>query len=67
LSGSSDQIIEASCYCIVNAYSNYGKFKMLLELVIRGPDDDDDFEVKFLKRFNKLGNGFVFPDREVCL
>jgi len=41
---------------------------MLVELVLRGPDDDgDDFEVKFLKRFNKLGNGFVFPDREVCL
>ena len=67
LSGSSDQMIEAGCYCIVNVYSNYGKFKMLVELVLRGPDDDDDFEVKFLKRFNKLGNGFVFPDREVCL
>jgi len=26
---------------------------------------DDDFEDKFLKKFNKLGNGFVFPDREV--
>jgi len=40
---------------------------MLVELVLRGPNDDDDFEVKFLKRFNKLGNGFVYPDREVCL
>jgi len=40
---------------------------MFVKLVLRGPDDDDDFEVKFLKRFNKLGNCFVFPDREVFL
>jgi len=44
---------------------------MFVELVLWGPvdddDDDDNFEVKFLKRFHKLGNGFVFPDREVCL
>jgi len=40
---------------------------MLLEMVLRGPDDDDDFEIKFLKRFNKLGNGFVFPDRSLSL
>jgi len=62
-----DQIIEAGCYCIAHVYSSYEKFKMLVELVLRGPNDDDDFEVKFLKRFNKLGNGFVYPDREVCL
>jgi len=24
-------------------------------------------KVKYLKRFNKLGNGFLFPDSEVCL
>jgi len=40
---------------------------MLVEFVLRGRNDDDDFEVKFLKRFNKLGNGFVYPNREVCL
>jgi len=40
---------------------------MIVELVLREPNDDDDFEVKFLKRFNKLGKGFVFPDRVVCI
>jgi len=39
---------------------------MLVKLVLRGPDDDD-FDVKLLNRFNKLGNGFVYSDREVCL
>jgi len=41
--------------------------KCFVELVLRGPDVDDDVEVKFLKRFNKLGDDFVFPEREVCL
>ena len=46
MNGCSEQIIEAGYYCIVNVYSNYGNFKMLVELVLRGPDDDDgDFEV----------------------
>jgi len=72
LSGSSDLITKEDCYCIVDAYSNYGKFKMFVELELRGPvgdddEDDDNFEAKFLKRFHKVGNGFVFPDREVCL
>jgi len=40
---------------------------MLVKLVLRGPDDGDDFEVNLLKRFKKLANGFVYPDREVCL
>jgi len=39
---------------------------MLVEFVLGGPDDND-FELKFLKRINKLGNGFVFSNREVCL
>jgi len=42
-----------------------GKFKTPVELVLNEPDDDDGgFEVKFLKRSNKIRNGFVFSDRE---
>jgi len=37
---------------------------MLVELVLRGPDDDGYFEVKFLKRSNKIKNGFLLPDRK---
>jgi len=61
LSGSSDQIIEAGCYCIekfIPVMENYISCK----IGTRGPDDDDDFEVKFLK--NLTQDGFVFPDRE---
>jgi len=48
---------EAELWIVHNAY----------RIGAKGPDDADDFEVKFLKRFNRLGNGFVFPDREVFL
>jgi len=37
---------------------------MLVELVLRGPDNYGDFGVKFLKRFNNIWNGFAFPGRE---
>ena len=29
-----------------------------------GPNDDGDFEVNFMKRSNKIKNGFVFPEIE---
>jgi len=46
LSGFSDQSITAGCYWIVKVHSNYGNFKMLVELVRRGPDDDGDLEAR---------------------
>ena len=45
LSGFSHQSIEVGCYCIVKLFSNYGNFKILVDLVLRGSDDDGDFEV----------------------
>jgi len=33
-------------YGLVKIHSNYGNFKMPLELVLRGPGDDGDFEVR---------------------
>ena len=39
LSGSSNQVIEAGCYCILKVYSSDGMFTMLVELVLRGPGD----------------------------
>jgi len=36
----------AGCYYILKVHSNYVNFKMLMELVLRGPDDDGAFEVR---------------------
>jgi len=46
LSGFTDQSIAEGCYCTVKVHSNYGNFKMLVELVLRGPDNNGDFEVR---------------------
>ena len=64
LSRSLDQVIEVGCCWVVKVYSSDGKFKMLVELVLTGSDYGGDFEAKFLKRFNKSRNGFVFPDKK---
>jgi len=49
-----DQSIDARYYCIIKVYSSDGKFKMILELVVSGPDEDGVFKVKILKRSNKI-------------
>ena len=64
LNGSLHQIIEAGCYCTIKVYSSDGKFKLIVEVVLRGPGDYGDFEVNFLKRSNNIRNEFVFPDRD---
>ena len=50
-----DQIIEAGCHCIVKVYSNYENFKMLVEVVLRRPEDDGDFEVAHKAPCDVLG------------
>jgi len=49
-----DQSIEARYYCIMKVYSSDGKLKMILELVVSGPDDDGVFKVKSLKDQKKF-------------
>ena len=46
LSGMSHQSIAAGCYCILKVHSNYGNFKMLVELVLGVLDNDGDFEAR---------------------
>lgn len=65
--GSEDQmttqnIAEVGSYAIIKVFSNDDNYKMFAGLLVDGPDEDNDFEVKFLKRSEKITNGFVFPD-----
>jgi len=46
LSGFSEQTIAAGCYCVVKVHSNHFNFKTLVELALRRPDGDGDFEVR---------------------
>lgn len=59
-----EQDIFPGCFAIVKVYSSDGKFKKFVGLLQNGPDDDGDFKVKFMKRSNKIKNGFVFPEIE---
>ena len=40
-----------------------GKTKKFVGKLLSGPDEED-FEISFLQRSNKIKNGFVFPDQE---
>ena len=38
--------------------------KNFIAQIISGPDEDNDYEVKFLKRSSKIKDGFVFPEKD---
>ena len=59
-----DQLVDPGFYVIVKVYSRSIKFIMFLGLHMTGSDNDGDFEVKFMKRSNKIKDGFVFPKIE---
>ena len=40
--------------------SNFSK--NFVAKVVTGLDADNDYEVKFMKMFNKVKNGFIFPE-----
>ena len=43
------------------SHKNYKKF---IAQVISGPDEDNDYEVKFLKRLYKVKDDFVFSEKD---
>ena len=51
-------------FAVVKVYSNANKYRNFVAQIIRGPDADKDYEVKFLKRSPKIKNGFLFPQTE---
>ena len=55
-------IVEAGRYVIVKVFSVDGNFRHFVGLLLNGPDEEDDYEIKFLKRSKQIKNGFVFPD-----
>ena len=49
-------------FAVVKVYSNANKWRNFVAQIIRGPDADKDYEVRFLKRSPKIKNGFLFPE-----
>ena len=49
---------------VVMKVSNIDKSKNFVAQVISGPDEENDYEVTFMKRSSKVKNAFVFPEHE---
>ena len=39
-------------------------YKNFITQIISGPNEDNDYEVKFLKRSSKVKDYFVFPEKD---
>ena len=42
-------IVKAGLYVIVEVFSVVGSFRHFVELLLNGPDDEDDYEIEILK------------------
>ena len=51
-------------FVIGNVHTVGGKTKKFVGKLLSGPDEEEDFEISFLQRSNKVKNGFVFPEQE---
>ena len=49
---------------IGNVHTIGGKTKKFVGKLLSGPDEEEDYEISFLQRSNKIKNGFVFPEQE---
>ena len=49
-------------YIIVKVFPEGNRHIHFIALIIDGPDDDGDFEVKYMKRSQKITGGFLFPE-----
>ena len=43
-------------------FSVVGSFRHFVRLLLNGPDDEDDYEIKILEWSLQINHGFVFPD-----
>ena len=58
---SMDQLVDSDSYAVVKVYSRNIKSKKFVGLPMTGNDNGGDYEIKFMKRSNKIKDGFVFP------
>ena len=61
-----DKLVIFKCgdFVIANVHTAAGKRKKFIRKLVRGPDENEDFEISFLERSRKIKNGFVFPEME---
>ena len=54
--------VEVSDFAVIKVFSSASSYKNFVGQILDGPDEDGDYEVRFLRRSQKMNDGFVFPD-----
>ena len=55
-------ILPTGTFVVAKIYSASQNFKKFIARIVDGPDKENDYEVKFLKRSLKVKDGFIFPE-----
>ena len=56
----SPQVLHVRQYMVVKVYGNKRTFQFFVAEILSGPDEDGDYEVKFMKSSSKIKQGFYF-------
>ena len=60
-SSSIPAMVQAGTFAVVKVYCTVKIFKNFNSKIIDWPDEDNDYEVKFLKRLSKVKDAFILP------
>ena len=56
-------ILPTEKFLVAKIYCTLQNFKKFIAQIVDGPDEENDHEVKFMKRSLKVKDGFIFPER----
>ena len=57
-------ILSTGTFVVVKIYCTLQNFKKFIAQIVDGPDEENDYKVKFMKRSLKVKDGFIFPEIE---
>ena len=58
------QVLHVRQYVVVKVYGEKMTFWLFVAEILSGPDEDRDYEVKFMKSSSIIKQGFYFPEDE---
>ena len=57
-------MVQAGTFVVAKVYCTPKNFKNFIAQIIDGPDEDNDYKAKLLRRSWKIIDGFIFPKVE---
>ena len=61
------QVLHVRHYVVVKVYGEKMTFRFFVAEILSGPDEDGDYEVKFMISSSKIKQGFYFPKMKTLL